>query len=286
MHRKRLSLLVSVLCLAWTAVASSCSLLPRDSIEENDASVVWRQFWRNELGNDDGIDVASSHRATIASTTTSTAKHPAVRSPELSSTHLRNALVDDNDAIRATLKAEPQPPVWPDVFHALLFQTRNGTSSLVDLYYDFLRGRNANLIRKQLAEEGETLYDIEYNNHTSFYFTRPSSSSSSSDDDDEKRNKKIGTCKSVAFPVGILPPNWLEGARYLGTSIENGFECHGAFCSEFSSSKRKPVDFFRSHELALLKTKKIIKTKKFNRLGKGPRPTCRSRLRALLRSHN
>ena len=29
------------------------------------------------------------------------------------------------------------------------------------------------------------------------------------------------------FPVGILSPDWLSGARYLGTRVVNGFECHG-----------------------------------------------------------
>jgi hypothetical protein len=106
----------------------------------------------------------------------------------------------------------PTPPVWPEVFHASIVQFRNGTSSLVDLYYDWRRGRNANLIRKQLDGPQEVLFDLEYQNRTSFYFT--------------KSNPERG-CKKVDFPVGILTPDWLAGARYLGRKNINGFECRG-----------------------------------------------------------
>ena len=102
------------------------------------------------------------------------------------------------------------PPVWPEVFHASIVQFRNGTSSLVDLYYDWKSGRNANLIRRQL--DSGVLFDLEYNNKTSFYF--------------DPRNPE-GGCRKVDFPVGILSPDWLSGARYLGTRVVNGFECHG-----------------------------------------------------------
>ena len=54
--------------------------------------------------------------------------------------------------------AEPSPPIWPETFHALAVQNRNGSLALVDLYYEWKKGRNANLIHKQL---GTTLYDIE-----------------------------------------------------------------------------------------------------------------------------
>ena len=104
----------------------------------------------------------------------------------------------------------PLPPVWPEVFHASIVQFRSNTSSLVDLFYDWKKGRNANLIRKQL--DSGVVYDLEYQNHTSFYF-------------DRSRPEK--GCRTVKFPVGILTPDWLSGARYLGTSTINGFDCHG-----------------------------------------------------------
>lgn len=34
-------------------------------------------------------------------------------------------------------------------------------------------------------------------------------------------------CKTVHFPVGILPPSWLQGAQYLGTeAVDGAFQCH------------------------------------------------------------
>ena len=54
--------------------------------------------------------------------------------------------------------SKPRPPVWPETFHALAVQDRNGSLALVDLHYEWSKGRNANLIHKQL---GTTLYDIE-----------------------------------------------------------------------------------------------------------------------------
>ena len=58
----------------------------------------------------------------------------------------------------ASERASPSPPVWPETFHALAVQDRNGSLALVDLYYEWGKGRNANLIHRQL---GTTLYDIE-----------------------------------------------------------------------------------------------------------------------------
>ena len=60
--------------------------------------------------------------------------------------------------ISASTVAKPSPPIWPETFHALAVQNRNGSLALVDLYYEWKKGRNANLIHKQL---GTTLYDIE-----------------------------------------------------------------------------------------------------------------------------
>lgn len=58
----------------------------------------------------------------------------------------------------ASSTAKPSPPIWPETFHALAVQNRNGSLALVDLYYEWKKGRNANLIHRQL---GTTLYDIE-----------------------------------------------------------------------------------------------------------------------------
>ncbi|BDA44768.1 Uncharacterized protein At4g14100 [Coccomyxa sp. Obi] len=100
----------------------------------------------------------------------------------------------------------PQPPVWPETFHAVAVQNRSGSLALVDLYYEWSKGRNANLIHSQL---GTTLHDIEYTNHTSFYF-----------------NLEEETCRTITFPVGILTPDWLANATYLGEETVDAHETH------------------------------------------------------------
>nr|GMC73686.1 uncharacterized protein At4g14100-like [Ipomoea batatas] len=70
-----------------------------------------------------------------------------------------------------------------------------------ELYW---RGANGGLML------GETLYDVEWNNHTSFVFTLDS-------------NRE---CTVLQFPVGILRPDWLAGANYLGHRYKDGFLCN------------------------------------------------------------
>lgn len=78
---------------------------------------------------------------------------------------------------------------------------------MTDLWYDWSKGRNFNIIQNQL---GRKLYDLEWDNGTSFYYYL---------DKDE--------CKRTHVDVGILRPNWLEGANYLGTKYVDGFLCNG-----------------------------------------------------------
>ena len=52
----------------------------------------------------------------------------------------------------ASSSSNLRPPVWPETFHALAVQDRNGSLALVDLYYEWGKGRNANLIHKQLGD--------------------------------------------------------------------------------------------------------------------------------------
>ncbi|GMP34363.1 hypothetical protein CsSME_00007264 [Camellia sinensis var. sinensis] len=105
----------------------------------------------------------------------------------------------------------PQPPIpspWPPQFHSILFINRSGSLQVVDLWYDWPNGRNFNIIQHQLAK---LTYDLEWNNGTSFYYTLDS-------------NRE---CKVVLFEVGILRPDWLDGANYLGRSYVDGFLCDG-----------------------------------------------------------
>ncbi|PPD76129.1 hypothetical protein GOBAR_DD26948 [Gossypium barbadense] len=83
----------------------------------------------------------------------------------------------------------------------------SGILQVIDLWYDWPNGRNFNIIQHQL---GNVLYDLEWNNGTSFFYTLDSSK----------------TCSSAHVEVGILRPNWLEGATYLGQQHVDGFLCN------------------------------------------------------------
>ena len=100
-----------------------------------------------------------------------------------------------------------QPPVWPTTF--TLVQRRipddptAGNATTVT-YYDFEHG--ANLIQITSDDDpAAVLWDLELNSHHSYYFT-PSERS----------------CQKMRFPVGILRPDWLANATFLGKSVRNG----------------------------------------------------------------
>ncbi|KAG7615891.1 hypothetical protein AtNW77_Chr4g0288331 [Arabidopsis thaliana] len=102
---------------------------------------------------------------------------------------------------------EPVPTPWPPQFHALMFMNYSGDLSMIDLWYDWTNGRNFNIIQEQL---GGITYDLEWNNGTSFFYTLDESKS----------------CRSGQLEVGILRPNWLDGAKYLGQQNVSGFLCN------------------------------------------------------------
>ncbi|WOL17979.1 hypothetical protein Cni_G26772 [Canna indica] len=104
--------------------------------------------------------------------------------------------------------SDPTPAPWPLQFHALLFMNYSGALSLIDLWYDWPGGRNFNIIRDQL--DGPPFYDLEWTNGTSFFYTLDSPRS----------------CRSAQLDVGILRPNWLDGATYLGQQTVDGFLCN------------------------------------------------------------
>ncbi|XP_058226522.1 uncharacterized protein At4g14100-like [Rhododendron vialii] len=99
------------------------------------------------------------------------------------------------------------PTPWPHQFHSLLFMNRSGTLQALDLWYDWPNGRNFNIIQNQL---GTLTYDLEWNNGTSFVYTLDSSRE----------------CRVLALEVGILRPDWLDGANYLGQRYMDGFLCN------------------------------------------------------------
>ncbi|KAL9249634.1 hypothetical protein AKJ16_DCAP04131 [Drosera capensis] len=84
---------------------------------------------------------------------------------------------------------------------------KTGEHQLIDLWYDYPNGRNFNIIRSQL--DPNILYDLEWNNGSTFYYTLVG----------EER------CRRVQMEVGILRPDWLDGAEYVGETMVDGFFC-------------------------------------------------------------
>ncbi|KAK1319813.1 Uncharacterized protein QJS10_CPB04g00087 [Acorus calamus] len=103
----------------------------------------------------------------------------------------------------------PIPKPWPLQFHSKLFMNYSGSLSLIDLWYDWPGGRNFNIIQDQLDQE--PFYDLEWNNGTSFFYTLHGPQRS---------------CRTAQLEVGILRPDWLDGATYLGEERVNGFHCN------------------------------------------------------------
>ncbi|KAI9125730.1 hypothetical protein K1719_003148 [Acacia pycnantha] len=109
----------------------------------------------------------------------------------------------------ASSTSNPTPTPWPDQFHALLYMNLSDAHlQLSDLWYDWPRGRNVNIFTRQLI--GDILYDVEWDNGTSYYFTLGPNT----------------TCRIMEFEVGIPRPDFLNDANYLGTQITDGFLCH------------------------------------------------------------
>lgn len=100
------------------------------------------------------------------------------------------------------------PRAWPHQFHSILLMNYSGTLQIIDLWYDWTNGRNFNIIQEQLSND--LLYDLEWNNGTSFVYTLNSSN----------------YCRTSQLDVGILRPNWLAGATYLGQRHVDGFLCN------------------------------------------------------------
>ncbi|XP_052166131.1 uncharacterized protein At4g14100-like [Oryza glaberrima] len=112
------------------------------------------------------------------------------------------------------------PPVstayeWPERFHAVVVSINltshdrgGGRLQLIELYYDWPHGRDLNIVRDQLSGD-PPLYNVEWVNGTSYLFDTAASS-----------------CRTFQFPVGLLPPDWIATANYLGRDTVDGFECH------------------------------------------------------------
>eukprot|EP00038_Savillea_parva_P008041 m.174277 g.174277 ORF g.174277 m.174277 type:complete len:183 (-) comp13810_c0_seq1:194-742(-) len=103
------------------------------------------------------------------------------------------------------------PPVWPD--RLMLVQRKvvdpgaeggPNVNATVVTYYDSSRGANLLIV----APDGNTsdaLHDLELNSGHSYYYT-----------------PARRTCMPLNFSVGILRPNWLANATFLGERRVNG----------------------------------------------------------------
>ncbi|XP_034708057.1 uncharacterized protein At4g14100-like [Vitis riparia] len=110
-------------------------------------------------------------------------------------------------SVSSSKSTDPTPTPWPHQFHSILFMNYSGALEIIDLWYDWPNGRNFNIIQDQL---GELVYDLEWNNGTSFVYTL------------DAPNR----CHTAQLEVGILRPNWLDGANYLGQHQVDGFLCN------------------------------------------------------------
>eukprot|EP00929_Paragymnodinium_shiwhaense_P036663 TRINITY_DN19615_c0_g1_i1.p1 TRINITY_DN19615_c0_g1~~TRINITY_DN19615_c0_g1_i1.p1 ORF type:complete len:230 (+),score=43.44 TRINITY_DN19615_c0_g1_i1:60-749(+) len=106
----------------------------------------------------------------------------------------------------ATVDSEPEPTPWPEKFHAAMHQNRSGDLADVDLYYDWEGGRNLHIVRR----EGQLpFYDNERQNGSTYFYTKPT-----------------GMCKSMNMGIGLLPPDWLRNATYLGKHSIGDRDCN------------------------------------------------------------
>lgn len=108
--------------------------------------------------------------------------------------------------MRSATADVPTPTNWPIRFHALLVQKFSGELAVMDLWYDWGKGGNLHIIQEQLVSPS---YDMEWNNGTSFFW-----------------DEEAETCRTQTFGVGILRPNWLQDADFLGVKEMSGFTCN------------------------------------------------------------
>eukprot|EP00904_Undaria_pinnatifida_P002855 jgi/Undpi1/12570/HiC_scaffold_6.g02239.m1 len=78
--------------------------------------------------------------------------------------------------------------------------------------YDYVTGHNLNVIQTQSGEEDGPLYDNEQANGTGYYYL--------------PAKPKAKYCNVIDFGVGIIKPDWLVGAAYLGEEKSGIYDCY------------------------------------------------------------
>ncbi|KAL9229866.1 hypothetical protein vseg_005286 [Gypsophila vaccaria] len=106
---------------------------------------------------------------------------------------------------------EPLPRMWPEKFHALLVMNDTETNKLIvnNLWYDWQNGLNVQLMQYQ---QWKLVHAVSWNNGTSFYFT--------------SRAGRVIECITHDFGVGIIRPDFLQDATYLGQRHIDGYLCN------------------------------------------------------------
>lgn len=99
----------------------------------------------------------------------------------------------------------PEPPVWPDRFMIVQRKVVDAgaeggpnVNATTITHYDWQRGANLIQISPD-ANNSDVLHDLELASGRSYYWT-----------------PTRRTCAPVNFSVGILRPDWLANATYLG----------------------------------------------------------------------
>lgn len=90
---------------------------------------------------------------------------------------------------------DPEPPLWPERFHAMFAQATPTGRAVIHLYYDFAKGRNLNVITSQALEKAGkgALWDFERQDGLSFFFT-----------------PRTRECRTIEVGYGLLRPSWLR----------------------------------------------------------------------------
>ncbi|CAM9189528.1 unnamed protein product [Scytosiphon promiscuus] len=115
-------------------------------------------------------------------------------------------------ATAAIADEPPIPPVWPERFHATMTQENHEDYGIVDLWYDFAAGYNLNIVQTQSGEAKGPLFDNERSNGSTYYY-HPTS-------------PEPKQCSVVDFGVGIIKPDWLKDATYLGEEQCGIYQCN------------------------------------------------------------
>ncbi|GJT44380.1 glycosyl transferase [Tanacetum coccineum] len=111
---------------------------------------------------------------------------------------------------------DPKPTQWPDQFHSRIVMNNSGIVELVDLWYDWTNGRSFNIIQRQ---RGSVLYDLEWNNGTSFHYTVGSHGTCYS------AHMEVTMLQKIKKEGGILKPDWLDRMSYVGQREVDGSLC-------------------------------------------------------------